>query len=289
MSRALLRSSVRVLAVLVIVVGIAVVSHRPWAASARTAGMAQPGASAAAAPGPAAPITITARDYSFDAPDAVSAGPVSFVLQNEGQEPHHAQFVRLNDGVTLEQFGAALRQGPTAAFPLVTFRGGPAITDPGRTSFAVTLDLEPGTYLMLCFIESPDGVPHLAKGMVRPFVVAAPPTVVLRDFAFDLPEIRAGVQTWYVVNQGPQPHEMAIARAPNDVTPEQIATALQSPGALSVPMEDVSGMQALSAGLSGWVTVDLSPGTYVLLCFVPDPATGLPHVALGMYAVVTVP
>lgn len=279
------RSWVRALPAAVLA-GVVAMGAWPFAATAR-----QPTASppAAAAQPAATPLTITARDYSFDAPDVMSAGPVSIVLQNEGQEAHHAQFVRLNDGVTLEQFGAALRQGPPAAFPLVTFRGGPSVTDPGQTSFAVTLDLEPGTYMMLCFIESPDGVPHLAKGMVRPFTVAPPLTVTLRDFAFEVPELRSGVQTFHVVNQGPQPHEMVIARVPSEVTPEQIAAALQSPGAPPFPMENLSGMQALSAGLSGWVTVDFTPGTYVLLCFVPDPATGLPHVALGMYAVVTVP
>lgn len=286
MSWSLLRSSVRVLTMLAAILGVVMAGHRSQAATVRQPTASPPAAAAQAA----APITITARDYSFDAPDVVSAGPVSFVLQNEGQEEHHAQFVRLNDGVTLEQFGAALRQGPPAAFPLVTFRGGPSVTRPGQTSFAVTLDLEPGTYMMLCFIESPDGVPHLAKGMVRPFTVAPPLTVTLRDFAFEVPEIRAGVQTLRVVNQGPQPHEMVIARVPADVTPEQIAAALQSPEAPPpFPMENLSGMQALTAGLSGWVTVDFTPGTYVLLCFVPDPATGLPHLALGMYAVITIP
>ncbi|MER3420935.1 MAG: hypothetical protein C4290_10610, partial [Chloroflexota bacterium] len=209
----------------------------------------------------AAPITITARDYSFDALEGVSAGPVSFTLRNEGQEAHYAQFARLTDGVTLEQFGAALREGPSAAFPLVTFRGGPSVTQPGQTSFQVTLDLEPGTSMMLCFVESPDGVPHVTKGMMRPFVVSPPPTVVMRDFAFDVPEIRAGVQTLRVVNRGPQAHEMVIARVADDVTPEQIAEALQRPEAPPFSVEDLSGMQALSAGLSGWVTVDFTPGT----------------------------
>lgn len=278
------RSWVRALPVAALA-GIVAVGAGPLAAAARLTTASAPAAAAQAA----ASITITARDYSFDAPDAVPAGPVAFTLRNEGQEEHHAQFVRLNDGVTLEQFGAALRQGPPAAFPLVTFRGGPSATKPGQSSFEVILDLEPGTYMMLCFIESPDGVPHLAKGMVRPFVVSPPPTVVMRDFAFDTPEIHAGVQTLRVVNRGPQPHEMAIARVPDDVTPEQIAAALERPEAPPpFPMESLSGMQALSAGLSGWITVDFAPGTYVLLCFVPDPATGLPHVALGMYAVVTV-
>jgi hypothetical protein len=36
----------------------------------------------------------------------------------------------------------------------------------------VTLNLEAGTYVLACFIPSPDGVPHLAKGMLMPIQVS---------------------------------------------------------------------------------------------------------------------
>ena len=35
-------------------------------------------------------------------------------------------------------------------------------------------------------------------------------------------------------------------------------------------------------GGRGWTTLDLQPGEYALICFVPDPADGVPHVAKGM-------
>ena len=50
-------------------------------------------------------ITIKAADFTFDAPDQIEAGLVKVNLVNDGQEPHHAQIVRLNDGVDpTEQF-----------------------------------------------------------------------------------------------------------------------------------------------------------------------------------------
>ena len=52
--------------------------------------------------------------------------------------------------------------------------------------------------------------------------------------------------------------------------------------------EPVGGLGWLSPGLTAWTEVDLSPATYVALCFVYDPETGLPHVAMGMVAVFTV-
>jgi hypothetical protein len=37
-----------------------------------------------------------------------------------------------------------------------------------------------------------------------------------------------------------------------------------------------------------WLALDLQPGTYVALCFIPDEAPGAPHALLGMIQVFTV-
>jgi hypothetical protein len=55
-------------------------------------------------------ITIKAADYAFDAPAQIEAGLVTITLVNDGREPHHAQIIRLNDGVTLEQLQTAFRK-----------------------------------------------------------------------------------------------------------------------------------------------------------------------------------
>jgi hypothetical protein len=44
----------------------------------------------------------------------------------------------------------------------------------------------------------------------------------------------------------------------------------------------IGGPGAYSRGLEGYWTVTLTPGNYVLLCFVPDPADGKPHLMKGM-------
>ena len=38
-----------------------------------------------------------------------------------------------------------------------------------------TVMLQPGTYLLGCWIPSDDGVPHLMKGMIRQLTVVARP------------------------------------------------------------------------------------------------------------------
>lgn len=240
-------------------------------------------------------ITIHAADYSFDAPDQIEAGLVKVKLVNNGQEPHHAQMVRLNDGVTLEQFQTAMQGGPEAAFPLISFVGGPGLVDPGLDS-QVTLDLIPGQYVLLCFVPSHDGVPHLAKGMVRPIKVVASTDqaevdipepeadgiVKLLDFAFVLPsEIKAGQQIWQVVNEGQQIHEIMVVKLTAGKTMNDVQTFLQAPHGVP-PFSQIGGFQAINPGASGWLNLDLTPGEYVAVCHVPDPASGHAHSELGM-------
>jgi len=238
-------------------------------------------------------ITIKAADYSFEAPDQIEAGLVKVNLVNDGQEPHHAQIVRLNDGVTLEQFQAALQEGEAAAFPLIAFVGGPGLVDPGLQT-QVTLDLVPGQYVLLCFVPSHDGMPHLAKGMVRPIevvataetanppVVAADQTITLRDFSFVMPaSVKAGQQVWQITNEGPQPHEIMLVKLADGKTMDDIQAYMQEPHG-TPPFSQIGGFQAINPGATGWLNLDLTPGEYLALCHIPDPASGKAHEELGM-------
>jgi hypothetical protein len=168
-------------------------------------------------------IDIMASDYAFDAPDTLPAGLVTVRLMNHGQEPHHAQLLRLNDGLSFEDFVAALQAEGDGALRLATLTGGPAALSTLKTT-EVTLDLTPGSYALACFIPSPDGVPHLAKGMLKPLTVTptgaqdatAPEvsgTMTLRDFSFEIPDtVPAGTVGYRVFNVGPQPHELSILK-----------------------------------------------------------------------------
>jgi len=47
------------------------------------------------------------------------------------------------------------------------------------------------------------------------------------------------------------------------------------------PFDFTGGVAAVRAGHSGWVDLDLAPGTYMAVCFLPT-ADGTPHALLGM-------
>lgn len=52
----------------------------------------------------------------------------------------------------------------------VEFNGGPGLLSPGRTVEA-TMQLEPGTYAIECYVKDADGVFHTTKGMISGFTV----------------------------------------------------------------------------------------------------------------------
>jgi hypothetical protein len=238
-------------------------------------------------------VTIKATDYNYEAPDQIEAGLVTINFVNEGQEAHHAQLVRLNDGVTLEQLQTTMQENEMAAMALVSFVGGPGAIDPGMSS-QISVELTPGQYLLMCFITSHDGMAHVDKGMIRPMevVAASQPasvsqpkaagTVTLMDFSFVLPsEIKTGKQVWQVVNKGTQPHEILLVKLAEGKSMADVQAFVEHPHG-TPPFTSMGGFQAVTPGVSGWLHLDLQPGDYVALCFVPDPASGHAHTELGM-------
>ncbi len=253
-----------------------------------TAGVTGSAAVTAAIPN----LVVKAHDYRFELPETISAGLVRVTLSAHGKEPHHVQFARLNDGVTFEQFVAELQKGPEGtAMTLITFPGGAGAVDPGMDA-SVIIDFAPGNYVLLCLVPSPDGVPHIAKGMVTPLTVLeskqqyaepeAQATVKLLDFSFALPsEIKAGKQLWQVVNEGTQPHEINFMKLAEGKTMDDIMAWMHNPTG-APPFSNVGGYNGIDPQKVGWMELDLTPGQYVAICHIPDPASGKPHDALGM-------
>lgn len=246
-------------------------------------------------------VNFTAHDYSFEGPSELSAGWQTVTLTNEGAEAHHLQFARLNDDVTPEQFFETLAAEGEAALRLATLTGGVGMIPPGQSAEVLVDFTQPGTYVLLCFLPNAEGVPHLALGMTDVLQVTGEATdasaeepaadleIHMRDFAFDIPAtLPAGPQTWKVVNDGPQPHEMILVKLNEGATFEQFVAELETNGEANLPGVPIGGAQALNAGLASYLTYDLEPGDYAVICSVPDPETGEPHYMLGMAAGFTV-
>lgn len=245
-------------------------------------------------------VTITARDFAFDAPDTLAAGPTVIRLVNQGPEMHHVALARLDEGKNLQDVMDALAAGPSGPPPawLVEVGGPNAPGTVGGESRA-TLDLAPGTYALLCWIPSPDGTPHVMKGMAKQVVVvpAAGPAaplapaeleMELSDYAYTLSApITAGTRTLRVTNSAQQSHEVLFVRLAPGRTAAEMAKFLEKPAG-TPPGTIVGGTTGMAKGLSNQLTIDFTPGEYALLCFLPDAGDGKPHVAHGMIQQITV-
>jgi hypothetical protein len=110
-------------------------------------------------------------------------------------------------------------------------------------------------------------------------------------------ELVAGKQIVRIDNVDAQPHFIVWFMGPDSVTSDDIAAIFEAdmtgtPAAVDFdPEEDlipVISTATQSTGTSIWITVDLEPGNYGLVCFFPDRADGLPHAYHGMYTIVKV-
>lgn len=279
---------------------------RPWFASCLLIGVA---CSPAKTPAPPAPtvVTITATDYTFAAADTVAAGLTTFRLLNAGREPHQAVVFGALGKSFAELEAAAVPRGSVVEWWRTflqlqpTFPGGAGVIVSGDSSI-VTANLAPGNYLIACFIPSPDGKWHVQKGMFRRLVVTPAPagaaaavepksdiTVTLSDYAFAASSpLTAGTHTIRIENAGPQVHELTIERLAPGKTLADFQRWLAG-GMKGAPVSmPVGGFTGPDKGKVGWLTLTLTPGTYLLTCYVPDEKDAAPHLAHGMIQQITI-
>jgi hypothetical protein len=254
----------------------------------------------AAAPAPAPTptiVTVHARDYAFDAPDQIAAGMTTFHLMNDGPGMHHLVLIRLDSAKTAADLQTAMKNpGPLPGWAVLS--GGPNAAAPKEEATA-TVDLAPGNYVMVCFVDIPNGVPHFAKGMSRPLTVtaattpsaaapAADATISLSDYTFALSQpLTAGQHTIKVETAPGQPHELVLVRLDSGKSAKDLLAwmpKMQGPP----PGQVVGGASPSTAGSPVYVSVDFAPGKYVLICFLPDGKDGKPHFMHGMMQTVDI-
>jgi hypothetical protein len=117
-------------------------------------------------PGPRR-VTIVAREYTFDAPDTLPAGPTVFRLENRGHRSHELVIFAARTGVSAaDMLGATnAEERRSMADPPVGVLFAP-IGHPVSAELSATL--EAGRwYILFCGVRDSVGMPlHFAIGMV---------------------------------------------------------------------------------------------------------------------------
>ncbi len=114
-------------------------------------------------------------------------------------------------------------------------------------------------------------------------------TISMQDFKFVglSARIQPGTYTWTVVNEGIQPHVLALAELLPGKTFEDVYAVLNGPPLQGPPAGlfagDDSYADLFAAPAQSFTkALTLHPGNYIALCPIPDAASGKPHFALGM-------
>jgi hypothetical protein len=226
----------------------------------------------------APPFRIIATDAGFEAPDVVPAGVRHILFENHGSQIHEAMLVKLPDGMSPNDYVAAVKAG--SLFPKGALDySGPGLTSPGE-SVEVWVKVDPGNYVIICWNNG-----HAKSTPVHPFTVQyaisddQPPKedVVLKliDYRFEFDSaLRKGRQVLRVETPGPSMHEVDFFRLHDGKTVADVNRWRKANGRGEPPIDALGG--ALDSHDIKRVVLlrrDFSPGRYVLHCEMPVTAT----------------
>ncbi len=248
--------------------------------------------------------TEPAKDsYRLEAPQSIEAGLVDIEFKNSGKLEHEAQFIEIDGNHTTEDalkaFDGVVRGVPAPDW--FRARGGVGTIAPGASA-TITQRLEPGSYVIVDSGE-PEGrdvQPHYRQGAVAELTVTgeatdaklpdADATITAAEYQFTPSSgLKAGKNTIEFRNAGAQWHHLIISRINPGSTIDDVKREIESEKGPPIAEENAEETAVIDGGEAQLTEVDLTPGSYALLCFIPDRAGGPPHVAKGMISEAKVP
>lgn len=219
-------------------------------------------------------IDVRGDEYAYVLPDRIEGGVVAMRFTNTGKELHEYALGRLADpGAAAELRDAIAKNDRDRFMELVDDVGGVPALSPGE-EVSITRELDPGTYVLLCFVPAPDGMPHVAKGMLRTFEVEgrseaglpqADAVIVAQDKSFEIPKLEAGEQTIELRNEAASPREFYLL-APKGGASIADVERWGEGGFKGKPVATFFGaMQSIPPKTSVYLGIDLEAGArYVL-------------------------
>ncbi|MBD0849943.1 hypothetical protein [Maribacter arenosus] len=139
-------------------------------------------------------VEVVSSGMNFEMDNEINSGWTTFKYSNKSSETHFFILEKLPDSVGIERYqkeflapfkrayeyfidgeietGNKQFEDLPAWSSKMEICGGVALTSPNRES-ETTLFLEPGTYIMECYVRMPNGMPHVFYGMLKEFKVSA--------------------------------------------------------------------------------------------------------------------
>lgn len=259
-------------------------------------------------------VNILTRGMEFISKDTLNSGWNTLTYKNESAEVHFILLDLYPAGKTavdtkndiLPPFAAGMKfimdgdmDNAILAFgklpewfQKVRYMGGTGLISPGNTAKS-TVYLEPGLYIMECYVKMMDGTWHTSHGMYKQIIVTEDKTllqppkatahvnisstkgIVLKD------SVSSGKQIFQVQFEDQTVYEHFLGHDVNLVHYDESAelpdllewmnwmnpTGLRSPAPKGFTF--MGGMNNLPSGTTGYFEADLSPGNYILVSEVP--------------------
>ena len=260
-------------------------------------------------------IEIITRSMEFQSVDTIPSGWNTFKYQNLSNETHFFLLDKYPEGKTVEntltdiapvfeegmdlinkgraEEGFAAFGKLPAWFGEIIFSGGSGLIAPKHTAIT-TVKLDPGYYIMECYVKMPNGKFHTLMGMAKPIIVLeedsgnSPPKSTINitlsgeeGISYDK-VITKGKQIFSVFVKDQKPHENFIWHDLNLVKLDAKASedALEAwmdwsdPKGLITPVPNgitfLGGVNDMPAGSKGYFYADLTPGKYAFISEVPN-------------------
>lgn len=260
-------------------------------------------------------IDIVTRSMEFQSVDTITSGWNTFKYQNLSNETHFFLMDKYPEGKTVEntlidvapvfeegmdlinkgksEEGFATFAKLPEWFGEIIFSGGSGLIAPKHTAMT-SIKLEPGYYIMECYVKMPNGKFHTMMGMAKPIIVLeadsgnSPPESTINitlsgeeGISCDKP-ITKGKQIFSVYVKDQKPHEnfiwhdLNLVKLDANSNEEELEAWMDwsDPKGLITPVPNgvtfLGGVNDMPAGNTGYFYVDLKPGKYAFISEVPN-------------------
>jgi hypothetical protein len=263
-------------------------------------------------------IDVLTEDMEFQMPDTIPSGWVTFRYKNASPQTHFLLIDDYPEGKTLDTIKAVVLPPFDAGmkfinegkydqgfaefgklppwFPEVKFIGGTGLISPNYVATS-TMKLNPGFYIVECYLKMSNGMFHGSMGMVKEVIVSdidSGNTEPKADIAVEISStegiifndsISKGIRTFSVhykdqiVHEHFLGHDVNLVKIDDNANLEELGSWMDwsNPKGLIEPapagVTFLGGMNNMLAGDTGYFTATLEPGTYVLIAEVPNPAS----------------
>lgn len=263
-------------------------------------------------------IEIVTEVMDFQSVDTIPSGWNTFNYINKSNETHFFLLDKYPAGKTLEdaekevippfqngmdlinegndEEGFAEFNKLPAWFFEVVFSGGSGLVSPKNSSLT-TIKLEPGYYIMECYVKMANGTFHNAMGMAKALIVTEedsghlPPEASVEmtissteGIIINVP-IASGLQTFsiyfkdQITHENFVGHDLNLVKFSDDANLEALESWMNwaDPKGLITPAPDgvtfLGGVNDLPEGTTGYFEVNLEPGNYAWISEVPNAAS----------------